>query len=677
MPRWNPARPLAAEAPGPSLQAPTAQAEAAPIDPYLHWAVATHWRAQQRQARWDGPPEDADLRILLHAPPQRLRALHEAGVVRIAPVYFEPIPGTQQHAHFVTATLPRSGLPRLMAQQGLRWTLAAPRRDQSAPQVGSARGYFGEQADMPPPPAAEGMRWPAAAAVSPGSVVGGAIAVIDAGCPFLHERFARRHAPGTRLAALWVQDSLPATGPWHRPPALGHGRELTGQVMSDLFEQVHGPGAQAGCAAPGEALTYAALQHLVDADDPRRRVHLATHGAHVLDVAGGSTDVVDGRVDAASEAALIFVQLPEATAQDPSGGGLGADVLDALRYVLRAADPASPLVVNLSFGATAGPHDGSTLIEQAIDELLRARPRQFALVIAAGNARQAGAHALRRAHGAARPAAGRSALFRIDVAPGDSTDSFVEFWYARQTPAQPAFRARRPGGDWSGWVGPGHGSRLSDPATGETVAALLHPGAVPNGARALALLALRPTEAPDDDDAPLAEAGLWEVEARVDVGTEGGGGPPLDLDIDAWVERDDPRAFSGRRATRFVGLEPADSHNTLNSLANGRETFVVSGFRCSDGQAVAYASRGPRPPRRPLLMAACERDSIDPGFRAAAVRSGEVLSMNGTSVAAPVATRQIFNLLQAAPQAGLTRDALVLALRREARHAGAWVRLAS
>ena len=60
----------------------------------------------------------------------------------------------------------------------------------------------------------------------------------------------------------------------------------------------------------------------------------------------------------------------------------------------------------------------------------------------------------------------------------------------------------------------------------------------------------------------------------------------------------------------------------------------------------SYSSVGPRrDDQLPLVLAACERDETERGINAAAVRSAEVLKMNGTSVAAPVLARRLLNVM--------------------------------
>jgi hypothetical protein len=302
-------------------------------------------------------------------------------------------------------------------------------------------------------------------------------------------------------------------------------------------------------------------------------------------------------------------------------------------------------VVNISYGSLAGPHDGSSLIERAMDALLAERKENIAIVLAAGNGRRLACHTSSTVRHA------KSALLRLNLVPGDTTDSFVELWY--QPPSDDErvqVRARRSGEKWSSWVEPGVDSKLMNEAGSQVVAEIFHQQpAAPDPSdppaskkRALVLLAIRPTERPADDDGPLAEPGEWEIEMAL----TGSKATDTTIAVDAWFERDDMLPFSGLSQSSFVGLGVDDANNTLSSIATGKHTVVVGGFRVSDGRVVDYSSLGPRRPEQlPLYYAACELDETERGFNAAAVRSSEVLKMNGTSVAAPVMARRLANKL--------------------------------
>jgi hypothetical protein len=655
-----------------------------PADPNWIWAVLSRWRGFARMKQLPAAA-DPRVRVLLRAEtPNQLTAI-DAKVIDIPPVYLAHIPGStlnDKRSRFATGWLARSRLPDLQGADGIEFELCSPLKDQGSLRRGDAKTFKGQQQaiDRPNPnffaelveKRRQGQEGETVSATK--DSVSGTIAIFDYGCPFLRREFEfDRDTLDTRIQALWHQEEVVAEDLWSEPVALGYGREMRASVLGDIRREVFDSAKRID-----EPVAYYHLNYLIDHGDPRRRTYPTTHGAHVLDVIGGCRDRLTGKgSDAASQANLVFVHMPEDTAGDSSGASLGVYLLDALRYTMSVARVDQPLVVNVSYGSTAGPHDGSSIIEEAMDELLEHRPEGFAIVLAAGNSRRLGLHV-------SRTVAKKSpALFRVHVADGDHTDTFVEFWYPTTFAEHVEFRARLPNGDWSHWVSPNEEAVLVDVADGEVLAALLHRLAVPNGGRrksaagartdlSMALLAIRPTEAPDDDDGPIAEPGLWEIEARL----VGSAGNDLHVGIEAWIRRDDSRPFSGRVQSYFLGLAPSDTKNTLSSLACGERTIVVGGFRWSDGMPAGYSSVGPTPVGAvwPAVWGVCERDSIDSGIRAAAVPSQESFLMNGTSVAAPVVARTIFNLM-AQTKKPVDQPTLLKRLRGEARKPDSVVRV--
>jgi len=99
------------------------------------------------------------------------------------------------------------------------------------------------------------------------------------------------------------------------------------------------------------------------------------HGTHVLSVAAGDGSSSSlGLVGVAPAAELIMVKTSFYT----------SDILSGVRYIFdRAAGLGLPAVVNLSLGGHSGPHDGTSLFEQGLDELGRGPGR--AIVVSAGN----------------------------------------------------------------------------------------------------------------------------------------------------------------------------------------------------------------------------------------------------------------------------------------------------
>jgi hypothetical protein len=89
----------------------------------------------------------------------------------------------------------------------------------------------------------------------------------------------------------------------------------------------------------------------------------------------------------------------------------------------------------------------------------------------------------------------------------------------------------------------------------------------------------------------------------------------------------------------------------------------AGGFNLATGLMTAYSALGEGDGPLPDVLAACEEDEESPSIMATATRSGEAMRMNGTSVAAPVLARRLFNAMKRSESA-LDNDAIrKLALR--------------
>ena len=387
----------------------------------------------------------------------------------------------------------------------------------------------------------------------------------------------------------------------------------------------------------------------------------ATHGAHVTDVAAGAMPVGSrigtattppdwalGQDCAASDdAGIVFVQLPRACLQDPSGSWLDVHVLDALHYILTCADDATEqIVVNLSFGPMRGPGDGTSMLERAFERLLSDEPR-LKIVVAAGNAFAARGRAM------VPLAAGQSRTLHWQVMPGDETPSFLQLWSpldsdVRVTVTPPGHQASTAmaAGDAAVW-----------PQTHLPAAAFVYPEVSARGTRQrLALLALQPTLTCDPRPGSTAPAGVWQVRLE-NAGR-------AETTVQVWVDRDDfnlGTMVRGRQSHLVDPLydpwkylrpakdDPPDTdalvrrRGTLTGIANGASTHVAAGYRLSDGQHVRYSSAGPSGGERkgPDVGAMTDQARTLLGVLAAGTRGGSVVRMVGTSTAAPALVRWI------------------------------------
>jgi subtilisin family serine protease len=133
------------------------------------------------------------------------------------------------------------------------------------------------------------------------------------------------------------------------------------------------------------------------------------HGTHVMSIAAGDgSSSPDGFVGVAPRASLIMVKTTFFT----------SDILRGVEYVFETAESLGmPAVVNLSLGGHEGPHDGTSLFEQGLDELAEAPGR--AIVVSAGNEGDQNIHA-------SATLAGSSMAYDINA-----SDTVVELsiWY--------------------------------------------------------------------------------------------------------------------------------------------------------------------------------------------------------------------------------------------------------
>ncbi|MCU0925081.1 MAG: hypothetical protein MUF44_03275, partial [Hydrogenophaga sp.] len=450
------------------------------------------------------------------------------------------------------------------------------------------------------------------------------------------------------------------------PDQMGYGHELTGNVL------------QAAMAAHvrGGLLDEDALYEHLQLWDLK---HLANHGTHVMSLACGPrrlTDTLDQEAtppvwsrtnDEASRCDLIAVQLDWSNVMDTSGGAMNVSILDGLLYILsRCADDAK-VVVNISWGTLAGPHDGTSVLEAAMDQLIALSGGRLQIVVPAGNGYQS------RTHANQTLAPGESVTLGWRVQPDDRTQSFLELWLG--DPALPSEPVR----DVAITVQPPGHPALPDMKVGQAgvwpsvdapACGLIFPRRSALGTQATcALLAVAPTFS-HRAEVTTAPFGLWQVTI-----TNQGLNP---LVLDAHVERDDVAmgTHTGARQSYLEdacydtsgGLEsfiddplnptPVRRSGTFNSLSTGARTVAVGGIRHAASAFdpfVRYSPRLPDPdpgrPQRPgvkLLpdrLAVSDDNAVLWGVRGAGSRSGSVVRLTGTSSAAPQVARDLFNRL--------------------------------
>lgn len=394
------------------------------------------------------------------------------------------------------------------------------------------------------------------------------------------------------------------------------------------------------------------------------------HGVGVLHAAAGvgaRRPLINGGAKLAAvpkdKLPVIAVQFPRTAANDTSGGWLGFHVLDGIRYIIdRAAAVAKQteakwdVVINVSFGGSAGPHDGTSMVELAIDELCTAYNDNVAVILGAGNTHG------RRMHALNEVTKSKPGSFTVNVPPDKGSDTYVEFWLPTSLQGQldlVELEIVSPSGDKH--VLKAGNAAIWCPSQakvgyGNTTAAAIFARRVAQGLNGtMVLLAVRPTAA--SRLRPRGSAGEWRV--TVLLGKKVSGKHP----VHAWIERDD--RLSGAKRTqqaKFVvdrtgsvpdvslpirNPERMDKY-TFNSLANGKMTFVAGALNASSRLSGAtgglnvdvprYSSAGPTISASrigPDISAVTDASISSPGLILSGTFAGQTTRMSGTSIAAP------------------------------------------
>lgn len=508
------------------------------------------------------------------------------------------------------------------------------------------------------------------------------VGTIDDNFAFAHARFREQDAATTRIDCLWTQDgAADAAG------GFGYGREITGRAIDGWMKDATREGA-------------------VDEDSVYRKAKYAdaakrlAHGTHVLDAAAGEEplDVAD------NAPRLVCVQFPE---RDNWGAmPLGVQILDGLRYILDRADGLSGydarrrpgakgcVVVNMPHANLAGPHDGSSILERAMDDLLvrrRAAGMPMEIVLPAGN------NLLSRCHARFRVARNEDHVLEWRVLPDDATPNFLEIWLPdREASDDVAVHVTPPGGAESPAIRRGEVAAMHN-GNGDILCTAVYLDFAANGDRPMILLAVAPTSTHRRRHGGTpAPCGAWKVR----VSARRASGP---IDIRAWIQRDDPvlgklpygrqshfehpayvrfEAPSGRpKESDYPEESPVKRAGSINAIATGAHTVVIGGFRRADGGMSRYGGSGPEPPGPlpdpevpirtrygPDASAVSDDSEIHRGVLAAGSRSSCVVAMNGTSVAVAQIVRWIAAQMQAAidvDRIGTDRGALSKFVRNQ------------
>ena len=183
------------------------------------------------------------------------------------------------------------------------------------------------------------------------------VAVIDSGIDYENDVF--RNADGTtRIRNLWDQ-----TIPGNPPEGYAIGTEYTREEINEAL------------LAP----TRQERLRIVPSQD------ISGHGTSVTGIAAGNSQEYQG---VAYESELLIVKLG---VPRENGFPRTTELIQALDYVVRKAlEYQMPVAINLSFGNTYGPHDGSSLLERFIEDI--ANTWKSVICIGTGNEGNAAGH---------------------------------------------------------------------------------------------------------------------------------------------------------------------------------------------------------------------------------------------------------------------------------------------
>lgn len=585
-----------------------------PVDPYLRLAVALIEKE---------PGSDGALLGLAHAELDLLVELESKDGKYTVPADLI-VPNAYQNEKYVTGMLVlNSGSPpireRVATLRGQVARLKLAVREQ--PRLEDSLD------DMSPPGVA--LPWKAADQF-PVKGSGVVIGIIDDGCALAHYNFLKRKDPETfdvesRILHLWDQsDGIKLTGQWSTPSEFGYGRELTkaaiDQALTVHVDQESGYLSQDRVHT---ALDYAILA--------------GSHGTHVMDVAAGSGGSFGDADGVAPHADIIFVQIPKTAIGNPADSVLSSYLLDGIKYIfLRAA--AQPAVVNISYGGYGGPHDGTSLLECAIDELLE-NAKNRAVVISAGNSFDMNCHASGDI-GAKQD----SRRLRWNVGVDDPTLNLMEIWYHKKDKLKLTLTPPSAAAPLDVGLDEAYSIRQDDKIVGW----VFHRDGDSGNKDRHILIALRPSRpgATDDKVAP-APSGEWGVQLY-NEGLE-------PAKFHAWIERDDAGSRSqGKKLQSRFEPEDASPQCTLGSFATGHHTISVGGYNTATQEICAYSACGPTRDNRqkPDVCAPAAEDKDGKGVLSATSLRGQLTRMSGTSVAAPHVAGLVALVLEAAHRNG-------------------------
>ena len=498
------------------------------------------------------------------------------------------------------------------------------------------------------------------------------IGVIDDGCPFAAAHFLKSGGAHTRVRGIWDQDKDPNRNPVPAGPNAEFGERLIDFGYGlEFLRDTSGTNPQK--IGLNDWIKLHSDAGVIDEDscyadaEFKSLKYRASHGAHVSDVLAGSMPLSSriGRTDPPSwqpgtdkpsNADMVFVQFSPDCLRDATGVWLTSYVVDAVYYIMSFVDPAktTKVVINLSYGPTTGPHDGTAELEGALQDLVaqfNGSPgnAKLDIVLAAGNAYLSEGHVLfRRSHG--QP---DNVRWTWRLPPDNTSLCFAEIWMKKNDAGPVDVTLISPSG-----------ATFTPTAPVTPPPGILPPAGVdipiPWSADSMMWrLQVEPTIAASG---VVAEHGDWTIVVR---------NIPARAELHAYAARTDPNMNlnTGAKRSYFVDPKWEQTHSaaascefahgrfskagslierrgTLNGIATADDAsvHVAGGYILSDGRKSSYASAGPArdgPRSGPDFALPCDESHALKGIRAGGNRSGGLFRLVGTSTAAPQLGRYV------------------------------------
>ena len=439
------------------------------------------------------------------------------------------------------------------------------------------------------------------------------VGIIDSGIDYTHPAF--RNADGTtRILSIWDQGPVPVPPPpvGAAPAGFGYGREYDMTAINTAL----------GNANPLSVV-------------PHQDGSAVGHGTHVAGIAAGNGRPAGTFVGLAPEANLIVVAPVEV-------GDIADSVRtsEAIHYIFtRAATLNRPCVINMSRSSNIGPHDGTSLLERAIDQELGTPGRAY--VQSSGNQ----AAFLIHTNGTVPANGAFTARFNVPT-PADPTAA-IDIWYARA--GRLTVTVTDPAGNVT--------AALAAPAAN---ASAVGGGVLPSGNQVTIGSDVDRNDLNRDNriiiriDRNTAAAisnGNWTITLTNTTGQA--------ARFDAWIER-------GNRNRIPTWVTPVGlAQSTVATPATSREAIVVGSYITKTGAGAAAGAAGggiaATSSRGPTRDGRVKPDISAPGefvmsARATTVTaatttdaSGQYHLLAGTSVSTPVVTGAIALILQKNP----------------------------